>query len=269
MILMGTTARITIVGESAQAEAAIFEAFSLLKEYEKKMNFHSPDSELSKINKLAGKNPVKVSGDTIAIIQKAINYSMISEGAFDVTATSLHQRGGYGNIVIDPKQRTVYFKDPETRIDFGGIFVGFCLDRIAERFKQAGIDNFLVDIGGDIIAQGKNAQGKFWRVGIRNPFNRNELIENISLRNEAVTTSGNYLRQHIIDFERDRLLNDDILSVTVISQKCIEADALATAFFVMGQEAVEEFLKENTDIKTVLVINNNRQPKVIKINFQN
>lgn len=266
MILMGTTARITIVPDSTRAKNAAQEAFSILKNMEKKMSFYGQTSELAKINNQAAENPVTASEEMIEIIQKSIQYSKITGDAFDITATSLQEKGGYDNIVVDDLKKTVYFKKPKTKIDLGGIAVGFSIDRVVEHFKKQGIDNFLIDIGGDIYARGRNADNQFWRIGIRKPSNQNEIIEKISIINESVTTSGNYLRKHILNPEYKSQLPADILSATVIAKKCIDADALATAFFVLGKDKTKEFLKQHPKIKAILIINNNGRPEIVRFN---
>lgn len=265
MVLMGTTVRISIVEDSIKIQQAMDEAFALLKKYDDMLSFYNEYSKLSRINKYAAKAPQPVSDDMFEIINKSLYYCKITGGAFDVTATSLQTKGGYGSIRLDKRRKMVHFKNPKLKIDLGGIAVGFCVDKVVEYFNEHKINNFLIDVGGDVFAKGKNKQGDFWRIGVRNPFKHNELIEQFELKDEAATTSGNYVKNHIVDTALHPVATQDILSVTVIAKKCIEADVLATAFFVMGLEKTEIFLEKHPDIKAIFVINKNNKPELVRI----
>ncbi|RKY33651.1 MAG: hypothetical protein DRP78_07295 [Candidatus Omnitrophota bacterium] len=265
MFLMGSKAKITIVGNNVKlSREAMCKAFRILNKLDKMMSFFSAQSELAKINLSAIKSPVILSKDMYTIIKAGLNYSEFTYGAFDFTAASLGRENGYKTIILDSEEQTVYFADPRIKIDLGGIVVGYAIDCVVECFKELKITNFLIDVGGDIYVSGKNKEKRFWQIGIRNPLKQDELIEQISLINQAVTTSGNYLKQHIIDPKSKEPAQSNILSITVIAKKCIDADALATAFFVMGKDKTEEFLKKYPEIKTILVLHNG---SVLKLNF--
>ncbi|MFH1459755.1 MAG: FAD:protein FMN transferase [Candidatus Omnitrophota bacterium] len=268
-ILMGTNARITIVPDSDVAQLAMKKAFDLLEKYEGQFSFYDQKSELTLINNNAAKYPVKLSPGMFDILRKALEYSKNTKGAFDPTATSLQAKDGYGTIILDPENKEVYFNNTQTKVDLGGITVGFCLDLIVEEFKALDIKNFLIDIGGDIYAQGKNKQGKNWGIGISDPFDESNILENIFVSNCAVTTSGNYIKKHIVNTVKAETSPDshnEILSVTVIADKCIDADVLATAFFIMGLERTELFLKNKKNIEVLFIMNENNTPKIVKLN---
>ncbi|MFH2137807.1 MAG: FAD:protein FMN transferase [Candidatus Omnitrophota bacterium] len=265
MILMGTTAKIMIVPDSAQAKEAINTAFSILKKYDQQMSYYAENSELTNINNTAFSHPVRISEDLFDIIQKSLEYSRITEGAFDVTATSLHREGGYGTILINTEKLEVSFRDSQTKIDLGGIVAGFSIDKVVEYFQKIEIDNFLIDIGGDIYAKGRNASGDLWQVGIRDPFRKNQLIATRTVDDEAVTTSGNYVKEHIMDPQSHNLVENNILSVTLVAKECIDADVFATAFFVMGQKKTTEFLKHRLDIKAIFIVNDEAGAKIVSL----
>ncbi|MFH2144612.1 MAG: FAD:protein FMN transferase [Candidatus Omnitrophota bacterium] len=271
MILMGTEVRVTVVSSAPDAANYLKEAFSLIKKYDRMFNFYEKDSELSFINRRAMLEPVRVSSDMFEIIDKAIYYAEITHGMFDVTATSLQRKGGYGSIILDKNAGTVYFKEPNAKIDLGGIAAGFCLDKVIEYFEDAGIENFLVDIGGDVYAHGLNAAGRLWRVGIRNPLRHEEIIEPFNLKNRAVTTSGNYIKKHIVNPASESIAvsaeADNILSVTVISDKALDADVFATAFFVMGKDKTQDFLKQmpQMHMRVIFIMNERGKPKLVRL----
>jgi len=265
MFLMGTTVRISIVSDSKKAQEAMDQAFALFKKYDDMLSFYNEDSELNCINKHATKAPQQVSDDMLEIINKSIYYSKITGGTFDVTATSLQTKGGYGSIMLDAQKKTVYFKNPKLKIDLGGIAVGFCVDKVVEYFNEHKINNFLIDAGGDVFARGRNKQGLLWRIGVRDPLKDDKLIEKFVLQDEAATTSGNYIKNHIIDTKLHTPAASDILSVTVIAKKCIDADALATAFFVMGRNKTKRFLEKQPDIKAIFAVNKNNKSELVRI----
>lgn len=273
-ICMGTTARITIVVEHPskkkinKAYFAIDQAFSLLEGYEKRFSFYAQDSELSQINKAAAIAPVKISAQMADILEKALKYSEITKGVFDITATSLQKEDAYGSIILNRHKDSVYFSDKKTKIDLGGIATGYVVDKIVERFEELQIKNYLIDVGGDIYAYGVNGRGKFWQVGVRNPQNPNKIIEKVSAENEAITTSGNYVKKHIIDTHNAKVASGDLLSVTVIAKTCIDADVFATGFLIMGQNKAKAFImNKRNDIKAVFVVRDDNKPKAIRYNF--
>jgi FAD:protein FMN transferase len=273
MLIMGTVCRISIVADknltSLQADAALNQAFRLLKDYERRWSFYASDSELALINQQAVYQTIKLLPDTFEIIAKSLALSELTKGAFDITATSLHREGGYGNIVLEPKAKTVHFTDPQTKIDLGGIATGYAIDKVVEAFKTGNVKNYLIDVGGDIYASGKNKKNQIWGIGVRSPFNQEVVLERILLDNQAVTTSGNYVKKHIIDPETSILANKNIDSVTVIAPKCIDADALATAFFVMGIEQSKHFIDRNDkNIRVLFIRNKNNKAEIVKYNWQ-
>ena len=262
---MGASAKITIVDNSDNAKAAMKEAFALLNSYDAMMSYYSKTSELSQINSNAYQNPIHISLDMMEVIQAALKYGHLTDGVFDITAPALQGKVGYDTIILDSDDKTVRFSHSNTSIDLGGIVAGFSIDKVVKLFKIRGINNFLIDLGGDIYAQGKNPQGKPWNVGIRDPFHKDTIINTIKVSDEAVTTSGNYIKKHIVNPQAQNIASSDIISVTVIAKNCIDADVLATAFFIMGQNKTKEFLSRHSDIKAIFVINTNDGLKLVSI----
>jgi len=124
-------------------------------------------------------------------------------------------------------------------IDPSGVVKGWAIYNAAVLLQHMGYHNFYVDAGGDVQAVGKNNQGRYWRVGIRNPFNAHEIVKIVSVTNCGVATSGTYIRgQHIYDPKNGADTIDDILSLTVIGPNIYEADRFATAAFAMGKSGI-------------------------------
>ncbi len=264
---MYTIVSVTVVSDSKEkADLAIEKAFDEIRRIEKLINFYSPTSEVSLINKYAGIKPVKVSKETLEIIKKAIYVSDITNGAFDATIGPLvklwdfHRRVipdkkkiykakkyvGYKNIVIDEKNSTVYLKKKGMYIDLGGIAKGYTADKIVEILKKSGIKSGIVAVGGDIKAFGRKPDGSPWIVGVRHPRseNRSDVIATLYLEDKAISTAGDYERYFIIDSKRYHHILDpatgypatESISVTVISDNGYLADGLSTGFFVLGPE---------------------------------
>lgn len=272
MLVMGTVCKISIITDRkftlAQADKILNQAVALLKDYESRWNFYSKDDELGLINSQAPDKVVKLLPDTFEVISKALEFSRLTGGAFDITATSLHKEGGYGTIGLDAQEKSIWFTDEKTRIDLGGIAAGYVIDKVVKIFKANNVKNYLIDIGGDIYAAGKNKKNQTWGIGVRNPFDQEIIMEDFFLNDQAVTTSGNYLKKHIINPKTSIVADGNIESVTVIAPSCLEADVLATAFFIMGIEQTRVFIDSyGKQIQVLFVKNVNHKAEIVKYNW--
>lgn len=124
-------------------------------------------------------------------------------------------------------------------LDPSGLVKGWAIKNAAWMLKQMGFSDYYIDAGGDIQTSGKNEKGTAWSIGIRNPFNRNEIVKTLGIHNQGVATSGTYIRgQHIYDPHHQSALRSDIVSLTVIGPDIYEADRFATAAFAMGNKGI-------------------------------
>jgi thiamine biosynthesis lipoprotein len=178
--------------------------------------------------------------DTFSTYKPNSEISLINQGVLNIedasrdmqtvlalSETMRLQTDGYFNIVHDGK------------IDPSGLVKGWALAKAADMLCNSGCDHFYVEAGGDFQAVGLNAEGEPWRVGIRNPFNTDEIVKILAVTNCGVATSGTYIRgQHIYNPIRGNLPAPDILSITVIGPNVYEADCYATAAFAMGHEGI-------------------------------
>jgi len=161
-------------------------------------------------------------------------------------------------------------KDSRIKIDGNAIAKGQSVDFVAKYFENLGIENYLVEIGGEIRVKGKNPKAKSWIIGIDKPIDDTtgfyrKLERMIRLSNGAVATSGNYRKfyvkngikySHTINPVTGYPVRHSLLSVTVLAEDCITADALATALMVMGTDKAKSFLK-NTDVEALLIYDDN------------
>ncbi len=210
-LMMGMPITVEIVDASASVGAltAVFDYFQYVDE---KFSTYKEASEIMQINRqeLALEN---ASSDMQAIFTAAEQTRQETYGYFDIRHKGM----------IDPS----------------GIVKGWAIYNAAEILHRMGYCNFYVDAGGDIEAVGKNDQGQDWRVGIRNPFNINEIVKVIAVTNCGVATSGTYIRgQHIYNPKTDADASDEIVSLTVVGRNIYEADRFATAAFAMGRDGI-------------------------------
>jgi FAD:protein FMN transferase len=264
-VAMGTVIEITLIADDEEAaNKASLQAFQEIKRIETLMSPWLDSSDVTRINRSAGKERVKVSPETFEVIQKAQEISELSEGGFDITIgplTELWREArkktippsieevkeklglvNFKNIGIDPEGK-VFLKKKDMAIDLGGIAKGYAVDRAFELLKSLGYKNLIVNAGGDLRVGGlKNNQP--WSIGIQNPRESQKILARISVSDMAVATSGDYerffihegKRYHHIFNPRDGFPTEGCQSVTIVTKDCITADGLATAVFVLGSE---------------------------------
>ena len=228
---------------------------------------------------------------TDSFFQTCFNRSMeISEetnGAFDITIAPLANVWGFGfkkgefpdSMKIDSLLQITDYKnvklvdgrvvkeDPRIMLSCSAVAKGYSVDVVARLLEKKGIQNYMVDIGGEIVAKGKNSRNGLWRIGINKPIDDslsvNQEIQTIlELSDAGLATSGNYRNfyykdgkkyAHTIDPRTGYPVQHNILSSTVIAKDCMTADALATAFMVMGLEEAEAFCKADTTIDAYFI----------------
>ena len=264
-VAMGTVIEITLIGDDEEAiNKAALQAFQEIKRIETLMSPWLDSSDVTRINRSAGKERVKVSPETFEVIQKAQEISELSEGGFDITVgplTELWRKArekkippsieevkeklglvNFKNIETDQEGK-VFLKKKGMAIDLGGIAKGYAVDRAFEFLKSLRYKNLIVNAGGDLRVGGfKNNQ--LWSIGIQNPRESQKILARISVSNTALATSGDYekffiyqgKRYHHIFNPKDGFPTEGCQSVTIITKDCITADGLATAVFVLGAE---------------------------------
>jgi FAD:protein FMN transferase len=210
-IIMGMPVTLKIIDESA-SEAAFDEVFAYFETVDAKFSTYKDESEISRLNR--GEMTLAQSSDDMREIFALAEQTRIeTDGYFDI-------RQG-------------------DRYDPSGIVKGWAIRQAAETLRQMGFKNYYVDAGGDIQAIGKNDEGRAWRVGIRNPFDPDEIVKVLAVSNCGVATSGTYIRgQHIYNPRNNSAPDGEILSLTVIGQDIFDADRFATAAFAMGYNAM-------------------------------
>jgi len=241
------------------------------------------ESDISRINRSAGIKCENVSPETYEILLHAIECSVISQGLFDVTVGPLVDLWDYKHALEPPAnnkiemalplvnykdlelntvQKTTGLKKSGQSVDLGGIGKGFASDRFMEIFKEYGVTSAFSNIGGNVSTLGNKPDGSPWLVGIRHP-RLNGLLGAVEVTEKAVVTSGDYER-YFIDKEGRRfhhILNpitgypaeSGLVSVTVVANSAMTADALSTAIFVAGLERGTALIKKYSGAEAVLV----------------
>jgi len=211
-IIMGMPVIVEIVDSSADADA--FEkVFDYFVSVDKRFSTYKKESEISQINR----------GE----ISKR-EWSKDMKEIFALAEETKKETAGYFDI-----------QKPDGSIDPSGIVKGWAIRNAARILDKEGFKNFYVDVGGDIETRGKNAEGREWSIGIRNPFKREENVKIIYPHGAGVATSGTYIRgNHIYNPHEPKKSIDNVVSLTVIGSDIYEADRFATAAFAMGKEGI-------------------------------
>lgn len=261
---MGTIVNITLYDNPN--ENIIDKAFNRISEIESLLSLNLTDSEINKINEKSGLEPVKVSSLTFNIIEKSLEYSRLSNGNFDITIGPLVKLWGIGsdtaklpdtnelletiktinfeNIILDSKNNTVFLREKNMILDLGAIAKGYITDVISDILIAEGVTKAIIDLGGNIFALGEKSKDENWKIGIQHPFeNRGSPLGTINISNKSIVTSGIYERyleinntryHHILNPKTGYPYDNNLASVTIVSSKSIDGDALSTSTFGMG-----------------------------------
>ena len=283
--VMGTFAHVIAVApDEAMAQKALDEARDELVRVDAMMSDYKPDSLLSQVNRRAAVEAVAVDEELFDLLQKSVEYSRRTDGAFDVTVGPLvdlwRQVGkenrpptdeeleaasrcvGIDKLELNAPDRTVRFAVGGMRLDLGGIAKGHAIDRAVRRMRQVGAVGGLVDIGGDLRCFGTPSRGRaHWGIGLQHPRQERGLLLKLRLNDRAVATSGDYRRfvvidgqphSHIVDpMRRDGA--EGLTSVTILAPRALDADAMATAVSVMGPEKGLQWVETQDGIEAILV----------------
>jgi thiamine biosynthesis lipoprotein len=284
---MGTRFEITAVhADAKRAQEAIDAAYAEIERIEADISEWRETSTVSEVNRKAGVEPVAVSQELFNLTRRSIRVSKLTDGAFDI---SFHTVGrfwdfkkhsspipdpeairramadiGYQHIILDEEKRTVYLDRAGTRIGFGGIGQGYGANRAVFVLKEHGVAAGVVNASGDIIAFGKQEDGRPWRIGIANPLDRDKVFAYLDVAEQAVVTSGDYENyvefkgrrySHIID-PRTGYPVTETRSVTIVCPDAEIADALATGVSVLGVDAGLKLVNGLKGVEAMIVDHN-------------
>lgn len=246
-------------------ESLLDECFALTAEYEELLSRTREGSDVWNINHSGGV-PVEISQETADLLATALDYCELSGGKFDISVAPVvslwnftsQERAGeipedaaladalphvdYRNITLDGT--TVTLADPDASIDLGGIAKGYIADCLKDYLTGQGVASGLIDLGGNMLTIGTKPDGSQWNIGIRKPFSQTgELITAVRCTDQSIVTSGTYERyfekdgqiyHHILDPGTGYPIQNGLTSVTILSDRSMDGDALSTTCFTLG-----------------------------------
>lgn len=258
---------------------------AILEHIDETMNRFKEKSEVAHINQLAGQSAVKVSEETFNIIQTAKSYAISSGGKFDPTVGPLVDLWAIGNggsvvpsdeaieaakqlvdydkLILDKHNLTVELKDKGMTLDLGAIAKGYAADKVAQYLQEQDFHSAIIDLGGNIVAMGSKPNQTAWSIGIQSPEeNRGAYLGTLSVEDKTIVTSGIYERyftfqdkqyHHVLDPFTGFPASHELVSVTIITDESMHADAMSTATFLLGLEEGTAFIEAMDNSEAIFV----------------
>ncbi|WP_052676064.1 FAD:protein FMN transferase [Paenibacillus sp. IHBB 10380] len=278
------------VFDSGTTEQNFTDIKEILDTIEIQMNPSNDKSEISDVNRNAGIQPVKVSDETFKVVSKALDYTERSKGGFNLAIGSLvslwnigHEGAhvptadqiadamkviDYKNVTLDADKKEIYLSEKGMSIDLGAIAKGYAADKIVEYLQDKGFKSAIVDLGGNVFAMGKKPGDQLWTIGIQDPNeSRGNPIGNIHVNNQTIVTSGIYERffvedgkhyHHLLDSKTGFPIDNNLSSLTILTDKSIDADGLSTSVYALGIEEGLKFI-ENLEHTEALFITKDKK----------
>jgi FAD:protein FMN transferase len=283
--VMGTIAQYKLHGDKQLVEQAADKVRDSFLEVEKTCNLFNTESELSRLNLTAAAEPFKCSPLLWDVLMESRRAYEISDGAFDITARPLmmlwgfyHKRGdrlpttaeltealkniGMDKVIFDESNRTVKFTQSGVSLDLGGVAKGFAVDRAVAAVKKLGIQSGIINLAGNMYCFPMPfPERKTYRIGVKNPKQKEKLCGFVDLLDSSLSTSGDYERYvtingkryaHIMDVRTGKPVTQ-MRSVTVITASACAADYLSTSIFINGREFAEKICKDMPGTQVLII----------------
>lgn len=287
--LMGTIVEVKIYDNID--DSIITKAFNRISEIEEKMTINNAEtSEIIRLNNNAGNKETELSSDTFYVLQKGLHYSHLSQGAFDITIGPLVKLWNIGtdsatvpqNDLIDETLRLIDYKklsinpsihiamlqNTNMKVDLGAIAKGYAADEAARILRDNGVEHAILYLGGNLLTIGRNPNGSPWKIGIQDPFsNRGDFMGIVNIDNKSVVTSGTYERffekngkkyHHIINPKTGYPVENNLSSVSIISDKSIDGDGLSTTLLLLGLKEGRNVIESLSGIEAVFITNDKK-----------
>ena len=279
--IMGTAIRVELWSEDrAAGEAAINAVMTEMHRIDHAMSPHKPDSELSRINRHAAAAPVNLSDEMARLVSRALDFSKLSGGAFDITYAGVGhlydyreklkpsdaaiaqavEAVGYQNLILDTAARTLRFARKGVRIDLGGFAKGHAVDNSVAILARRGIKNAIVSAGGDSRVLGDH-RGRPWSIAIRDPRRPGEVVAVLPLEDTAISTSGDYERyfeqdgvrcHHVLDPKTGKSPSS-VRSVTILAADGLTTEGLSKSVFVLGVAKGMRLIESQEGVDAVVI----------------
>ncbi|KIN80596.1 FAD:protein FMN transferase [Clostridium botulinum] len=286
--LMGTIINIKAYGKNA--DKAVQASVDKISDIENKMSLNISTSEVNKINKNAGIAPVKVSKNTFDVVKASLIYSEKSKGSFDITVEPLVSLWGIGtdkaripskdeisntlklinykDVIINEKESTVMLKRKGQAIDLGAIAKGYTADELKKVLLNYNVSSAFLSLGGNVYVLGNKPDKTPWKIGVQNPLEpRGDYLGIVSVSDKSVVTSGNYERfferngkryHHIFDTKTGYPAEKGLISVSIISDKSIDGDALSTSVYTLGLDEGKKLIESLKGVEAIFVTNDKK-----------
>jgi thiamine biosynthesis lipoprotein len=297
-VILGTVCTIKLYDNIS--DKSFNEVFNRLREIEDKMSVNKDKSEVININNAAGVDYVKVSDDTYDVIKKGLFFSSLYD-KFDITIgpiVKLWNIGfdnvrvpddkeikeklplvNYKNVLVNDTEKKIMLKEKGMMLDLGGIAKGYAADEAVKILKKNGVQHAIVNLGGNVMTLGGRPDGKPWTIGVQHPFSdRGEYVGTVKVSGRTVVTSGIYERyikkddklyHHIIDKATGYPVDNNLLSVTIITDQSVNGDGYSK-IFGLGLEKGLKFAETQQGIDAVFITKDNKIyiTKGLKDNFE-
>lgn len=265
---------ITVVSEEGRGRRLVAEAFREMERLEAVLSERRSDSEVSALNRMAGKEAVRMGPEALELIKRSLYFSQESHGAFDITWAALRhvwdfsQRPpsvpakkeikdllrlvDYRKVIIDESSSTVFLKEKGMEIGLGGIAKGYIVGKAAAFLRANGAQGGLINAGGNMEAWGRKENGDAWTIGIQHPREGERLLGVLKITEGSISTSGDYERYFIVEGKRyHHIINprtgfpsEGCEAVTVLCSNPTDADAVSTAAFILGPKKGLSFIED-------------------------
>lgn len=292
--LIGTFITVTVYAEDDESASKAFNAsFTVMGKLGSELSHYSESNRVYDLNTGGFTQPVELTPDLASVIKSSSYFSKVSDGAFDVTvqplvllwakmkdtntAPSAEEVGETQRLVdyrkLEFNSTHAWFTQEGMSVTFGGIAKGYIVDKGLDELRKQGMRHGLINAGGDIAVYGGKPAGVLWSIALRNPRNDSDYITLIEIADGAVATSGDYERyytedksvHHIID-PRTGHSATSLTSATILAESATQADALATAIFVLGPEDGLKLAESLTGVEAILITENKTILKTNRIN---
>lgn len=288
-MLMGSQFSITLVDkDSVSANQNIDEVISEIDRIENLISEWRPSTQISEVNRNAGIKPVKVDREVFELTKRAIQYSEMTQGAFDISIIAMDKiwkfddsmttmptaeqisnsvrNVGYQKIILNDVESTIFLSEKGMKIGFGSIGKGYAADKGRELMKKNNIEAGIVDASGDLSTWGQPTDDDFWKIGIKNPFKKHKMVTVLKLNDGAVATSGSYEKYAEINGKRyAHIINPKtgmpatgLTSVTILGPSTEFANALSTSIMVLGRKEGKKLLRKYPQYQSILISDKGR-----------
>lgn len=283
-LLMGGRFDITIVAkDSLSAEQNIDAIITEITRIENLISDWKPTSQISQVNQNAGICPIKVDPEVFELTKRALHFSEITQGAFDISFAAMDriwkfdgsmtrmptseaikksvEKVGYQNIILDSVNSTIFLKLKGMKIGFGALGEGYATNKCQEMMLAKGIKAGIINGSGDMSTWGKQPDGTNWSIGITNPFKLEKILKVVSLKQGAVTTSGSYEKFVVFNGKRySHIINPatgypatGLCSVTIFGPNAEIANGFSTSVMVLGKQKGIELITKYPDYGYIII----------------